>query len=52
MGAAAVPVHMGEGNVVAALALVGTAERVRAEPEPRLRAWLDQAAAEVRQRLC
>lgn len=51
LGAAAVPVHNGEGNVVAALALVGTAERVRAESEPRLRAWLEQAAAEVGQRL-
>jgi DNA-binding IclR family transcriptional regulator len=51
LGAAVVPVHNGEGSVVAALALVGTAQRVQAEPAPRLRAWLEQAAAELRQRL-
>jgi len=51
LGAAVVPVHNGEGGLVAALALVGTAARIRAESAPQLRTWLEQAAADVRQRL-
>lgn len=51
IGAAVVPVFNPEGDMVAALALVGTAERIHRLEEADLRSWLGQAAEQIRQRL-
>jgi DNA-binding IclR family transcriptional regulator len=47
VGAAAVPVLNHDGEVLAALALVGTMAAIRAVGEAKLRRWLNEAAAEV-----
>jgi DNA-binding IclR family transcriptional regulator len=47
VGAAAVPVLNHDGEVLAALALVGTMAAIRAVGEAKLRRWLTKAAAEV-----
>ena len=41
VGAAAVPIFNGEDEVVGALALVGTVQRLREIGNSQLRAWLD-----------
>lgn len=51
VGAAAVAVHSDEDEVVAALALVGTVERLQALPHATLRQWLDEAAQAIRDQL-
>jgi DNA-binding IclR family transcriptional regulator len=48
VGAAAVPIFNGEDEVVGALALVGTVQRLREIGNPQLRAWLDDAACCIR----
>jgi len=48
IGAMAVPVHDGEGEVVAALALVGSVERLDIVDDDRLLGWLRAAALEIR----
>jgi DNA-binding IclR family transcriptional regulator len=47
LGAAAVPLFNQEGEVLAALALVGRAPAIRSAGEAKLRRWLIKAAAEV-----
>lgn len=51
VGAAAMPVLDAEGDVAAALALVGTTQRIEAVGEAKLRAWLEERVREVRARL-
>ncbi|MBN9427136.1 MAG: IclR family transcriptional regulator [Burkholderiales bacterium] len=51
VGAAVVPVLNDEGDTVAALALVGPAERLGDERAPQLRTLLDQAARQIQDRL-
>ncbi|HNG81681.1 MAG TPA: IclR family transcriptional regulator C-terminal domain-containing protein, partial [Burkholderiaceae bacterium] len=51
VGAAAVPIFNGEDEVVGALALVGTVQRLNEIGNPQLRAWLDDAAAGIRSAL-
>lgn len=48
IGAMAVSVLDPEGDVVAALALVGKAECLKARDPQQLKSWLDEAAAEIR----
>jgi DNA-binding IclR family transcriptional regulator len=48
VGAAAVPVCNCDGEVLAALALVGTMAALGAAGEAKLRRWLDIAAEDVR----
>jgi DNA-binding IclR family transcriptional regulator len=43
-----VPIFNGEDEVVGALALVGTVQRLREIGNPQLRAWLDDAACCIR----
>jgi DNA-binding IclR family transcriptional regulator len=50
-GSAAVPLLDAEGHIRCALSLVGTPERLRQAGEPRLKAWLSRAAAQVAERL-
>jgi DNA-binding IclR family transcriptional regulator len=47
LGAAAVPIFNNDGEVLAALALVGRMSAIRAAGEAKLRRWLTKAAAEV-----
>jgi DNA-binding IclR family transcriptional regulator len=51
LGAMAVPVENGEGDCVAALALVGSVPRIDQEDEARLYRWLSAATDEIRQNL-
>lgn len=51
IGAAVVPVFNADGDMVAALALVGTAERLQPHHDATLRQWLEQAALQIRQQL-
>lgn len=51
IGAAVVPVFNADGDMVAALALVGTAEQLQPYEDDRLRQWLEQAASQIRQQL-
>jgi DNA-binding IclR family transcriptional regulator len=51
IGAAVVPVFNADGDMVAALALVGTAERLQPHDDATLRQWLEQAALQIRQQL-
>jgi DNA-binding IclR family transcriptional regulator len=51
LGAMAVPVHDGDGDCVAALALVGRLERIDRVSDTRLRGWLAAAADAIRERL-
>lgn len=51
LGAAVVPVHDPEQELVAALALVGTGEAIMAESEVMLRTWLDEATADIQKQL-
>lgn len=51
IGAMAVPVFNGEGDCVAALALVGRARRIDRESEERLYGWLAQASDAIRDTL-
>jgi DNA-binding IclR family transcriptional regulator len=51
IGAAVVPVFNADGDMVAALALVGTAERLQPVDDATLRQWLEQAALQIRQQL-
>lgn len=51
IGAAVVPVFNADGDMVAALALVGTAERLQPHDDATLRQWLAQAALQIRQQL-
>lgn len=52
IGAMAVPVFNGEGDCVAALALVGRARRIDRESEERLYSWLSQASEAIQAGLC
>jgi DNA-binding IclR family transcriptional regulator len=47
LGAAAVPIFNNDGEVLAALALVGRISAIRAAGEAKLRRWLTKAAEEV-----
>lgn len=51
VGAAAMPVLDAEGDVVAALAMVGRSKQIEAAGEVRLRAWLEEGVAQVRERM-
>ena len=51
IGASVVPVFNADGDMVAALALVGTAEQLQPYDDDRLRQWLEQAASQIRQQL-
>jgi DNA-binding IclR family transcriptional regulator len=51
IGAAAVPLFNADGEVLAALALVGTLSAIRAAGEAKLRKWLTKAAADVQSAL-
>lgn len=51
LGAAAVPILNAEGESLAALALVGTSNALRAAGESRLAGWLHHAASAVRSTL-
>lgn len=51
IGAAVVPVFNADGDMVAALALVGTAEQLQPCADETLRQWLEQAATTIRQQL-
>lgn len=48
VGAAAAPIFNAEGEVVGALALVGTVQHLRELGEARLAAWLHDATAQIR----
>lgn len=51
VGAAAMPVLDGEGEVVASLALVSTTQRIETAGEVRLRGWLEKAVGAVHEKL-
>jgi DNA-binding IclR family transcriptional regulator len=51
LGAMAVPVLDADGDCVAALALVGRIERLDRLSDARLKGWLDEATAAIRERL-
>jgi DNA-binding IclR family transcriptional regulator len=51
IGAAVVPVFNRDDEIVAAMALVAVEERITNQPQADLRAWLDAAAAKIRDRL-
>lgn len=51
LGAAVVPVLNAEGEIIAALALVGTARNIEQQPEATLRRQLSRAAAQISRRL-
>ena len=51
MGAAVVPICNPEGDVVAALSLVGTEASLSKTSVQQLRQWLQAAAIEVQERL-
>ncbi len=51
VGAAAVPIVNHDGEVLAALALVGSVSTIRAAGDAKLRRWLTKAAGEVQSAL-
>jgi DNA-binding IclR family transcriptional regulator len=51
VGGAAVPLLSTDGDVLAALTLVGTCERLQTVGAPRLKVLLQKAAVQIRERL-